>query len=75
MVKISWPTFLLSFSIGVFFVYITQAAPTIVLVYPTPENIDRLQYKDKAENCYHYKAHLTECPKNVNSIHNIPVQK
>ena len=75
MVKISWPTFILSFAIGSFFVYITQSKPKIVIVYPTPDNIDKLQYKDNADNCYHFKSNNVECPKDSNSIHHIPIQK
>jgi len=75
MVRISWPTFLASFAVGIFFVYVTQAKPKVVVVYPTPDNTDRLQYKDTAGNCYHFKADLAECPKDISSVHNIPVQK
>lgn len=75
MVKISWPTFIISFAIGIFFVYITQARPKTIIVYPTPDNVDDIQYKDSADNCYHFKSQITECPQNSSLIHTIPVQK
>ena len=75
MVKVSWPVFLLSFSIGIFFVYITQTSPKIVIVYPTPDNVGRTQYKDSADNCYHFKHEETQCPRDPKEIHSIPVQK
>ena len=38
--------FFISLAIGLFFVYINQPPPTIIYVYPTPSNIDKIQYKD-----------------------------
>ena len=74
MVKLSWPTFIVSFAIGIFFVYITQVDPKVIIIFPTPDNVDKVQYKDSADNCYHFKHEITECPQDK-FIDSIPVQK
>ena len=43
--------FLISLAVGVLFVYLYQPTPTIIYVYPTPENVKSLLFKDKADNC------------------------
>ena len=40
--------FVLSFCIGIFFVYITFPPLDVILVYPNPDNVDKLLYKDKS---------------------------
>jgi hypothetical protein len=43
-------------------------------VYPSPENIDILQYRDKTGSCFTMKQTETPCPKNEKDIAKIPVQ-
>ena len=51
---ISLKVFLLSMAIGLLFVYLSNPEPTLIYVYPTPSNAGRIEYKDKASNCFHY---------------------
>jgi hypothetical protein len=46
----------------------------VIYVYPTPENVSKLQYKDKADNCYAFNYEEVKCPTNKNEISRIPVQ-
>lgn len=55
--------FILSFSIGIFVCYITNPKPEIVMKFPSPTNAGNIIYKDKAEQCYAYKAEKYVCPK------------
>ena len=71
---ISFPHFLISLAIGLLVVYVSQPRATIIYVYPTPENISKIQYKDKAENCYDFSYSEVNCPSNPNEIVKIPVQ-
>ena len=45
-----------------------------IYVYPTPDNIDILQYRDKTDSCFVYKQEETACPKDETKISKIPVQ-
>ncbi len=65
--------FLLSLTIGLFFVYVMGPEQPVILVYPTPENQDKYQYVDKADNCYTFKAKETECSMFSEHI-DIPIQ-
>jgi hypothetical protein len=68
------PVFLLSFALGVFAVYLTVPDKKKILVYPSPDNIQYLQYKDKAGNYFHFKEQKQECPKDPKDISKIPIQ-
>jgi len=68
------PVFLVSFAFGVFAVYVTLPDTKRILVYPSPDNIDFIQYKDKADNCFRFKESRVSCPKNAGSVSKIPVQ-
>ena len=65
---INFPIFLISFCIGVFFVYITMPDMRKIYVYPTPENINVLQYKDKTDTCFSFQQKEVPCPKNEKDI-------
>jgi hypothetical protein len=67
--------FLISLSVGLLFVYLSNPDPTIIYVYPTPDNVDKINYKDKAGNCFKFSANEVTCPKNKSDIKTIPLQK
>jgi hypothetical protein len=52
--------FIVSLALGLFFVYLTDETPVIV-VYPTPDNIDQYQIQ-KEGSCYSYDLHEVTCP-------------
>jgi hypothetical protein len=70
---INLTVFILSFSLGIFAVYVTLPDERKVIVYPSPDNIDYIQYKDKAGNCFKVKQTKTKCQDNF-KIFNIPPQ-
>lgn len=71
---ISFPAFLISLVIGLFIVYVFNPTPNVIYVYPTPENIDKLQYKDYANNCYEFISKEVKCPNDKKLMNIIPVQ-
>jgi len=60
---ISIPVLLASFLFGIFFMYMWGDEQHPVYLYPDPENIYNVVYKDKAESCYVYKPIITQCTK------------
>lgn len=75
MKLISVPLFIISLSFGLFLVYITSPRPDIIYVYPTPDNLEKLQYKDKAGNCFSFNSREVSCPTDKSKIRKYPVQE
>ena len=71
---ISLPVFLISFAIGLFLVYILGPEKKTIYVYPTPENLDKVLFKDKADNCFYFQEEYVECPKDETLITKIKAQ-
>jgi hypothetical protein len=71
---ISLQAFLISFAIGLFFVYIMGPEIKTIYVYPTPENVEKILFKDKADNCFYFQEETVECPKDDKLISQIPIQ-
>jgi hypothetical protein len=63
--------FILSFLVGGIFLYLSPMEYKTVVVYPTPSNLERIQYKDNADNCFQFSARLVDCG---NDAKKIPVQ-
>jgi len=71
---ISLPVFLVSFAIGIFFVYILGPDMKIILIYPSPENVDKVLFKDKADNCFTFNPLEVDCPSDISLINAMPIQ-
>ena len=71
---INFPVFLLSLAIGILFVYLFQPELNVIYVYPTPDNQNKILYKDKTDNCFKFNAEEVECPDDKTKIKNIPIQ-
>jgi hypothetical protein len=70
---INFKFFLISLLIGLLFMYLDDGKRKIN-VYPTPSNINKIEYKDKAENCYEYELENVKCPSKKSEINHIPIQ-
>jgi len=71
---INIPVFLISFAFGLFAVYIFLPDTRKIYVYPSPENVDMLLYRDKTDKCFKFTETEVECPSNTDDIFKIPVQ-
>jgi hypothetical protein len=71
---ISIKIFIISFIVGLVFVYMFKPEMKAIYVYPTPQNIGKIQYKDAAGNCFAYEATAVNCPSNPADISDFPIQ-
>jgi ribose/xylose/arabinose/galactoside ABC-type transport system permease subunit len=71
---INIPVFIISLAFGIFAVYITMPDSRKIYVYPSPDNVNVLQYRDKTNTCFSFKQHQVSCPKNESDIFKIPTQ-
>jgi hypothetical protein len=59
---------------GIVAIYFTDNEKRIINVYPTPDNVDVIQFKDSADNCFKFENIIVDCPDNLDDINTIPVQ-
>jgi hypothetical protein len=71
---IRWPIFFVSLAVGLFFVYMVQPKFKEILVFPTPDNIDKMQYVDHSNMCYEFEEEEVACPAKNEEIENYQVQ-
>ena len=71
---ISIPVFLASFAIGLFFVYVLGPEMQKIYIFPSPETVNKVLFKDKANNCFHFQEELVDCPTDISKISSIPIQ-
>ena len=71
---INFPVFIFSLIFGIFAVYMTMPDERKIYVYPTPDNITLLQYRDKTGTCFSFKEATVSCPMLDSQIAKIPVQ-
>ena len=72
---ISFPIFLVSLAVGLFVVYISMPPTQIIYVYPTPDNVDQIQYKDRSGTCFGFEAEQVTCPANKKLVREYPIQE
>lgn len=68
------PVFIISLAFGIFAVYITIPKTRKILIYPTTENVNLIQYRDKTNTCFSVQQDEVKCPANANEISKIPAQ-
>ena len=71
---INFKVFLISLSFGLLFVYLSSPSPSIIYVYPTPENVNDIEYVDMANNCFQFESKELTCPVDMKNVKDIPVQ-
>ena len=71
---INFPVFLASFLLGVIVVYIYSNDNKKIYVYPTPQTVDVLQYRDKTGQCFSFKQKEVDCPQDESMLEPIPIQ-
>ena len=72
---INIPIFIISLAVGLFFSYITTPMPEVILVYPTPDNIQDIQYKDESGGCFGFTTKEVTCPNDKKQIREYPTQE
>jgi hypothetical protein len=68
-----WWTFLLGIVVGVISVYYVTPAMSTVIKYPTPQEVDKLIYKDKNGVCYQYTTKEVNCDANEARLRSFPL--
>lgn len=58
---IDWRLFLISLAIGLLFIYVIKTPMKDIYVFPTPENVDKIQYVDHVDNCFEFNPVETAC--------------
>ena len=71
---INVPIFIISLAVGLFVVYISMPPTQVIYVYPNPENEDKVLFKDKADNCFHFTSREVECPNDDKKIRSYNIQ-
>ena len=71
---INLPIFIISLAFGLFAVYITLPDSRIIYVYPTPDNYNKMQYRDKTNTCFSIQQKEVSCPLHESDISVIPAQ-
>lgn len=70
---IDWRVFIVSLAVGLFFVYMVEPNMKTIYVFPTPENIHKIQYVDHSSTCFDFDKQEVPCSTNEN-IENYVVQ-
>lgn len=72
---ISLPVFLASFAFGILFIYLIDPEKKTVFVYPSPETVGKVLFKDRADNCFYFEEAPVDCPTDELLISDIPIQE
>lgn len=68
------PVFIVSLAVGLLFVYIFNPDKRKIFVYPSPENVNNIQYKDSTGACFEFKQTKLKCPEKESEISKVPAQ-
>jgi len=66
--------FIVSLSVGLLYIYLSEEYKKVILIYPTPDNINKYLYKDKADSCFKYELSKVTCPADKELYKNVGIQ-
>ena len=66
--------FIISFSLGILYLYLNPTESQIIIKYPTIYNAGKIKYTDDSDMCYIYDVIPTDCNVDKNLIFNVPLQ-
>lgn len=67
--------FIISLAIGLLITYAITPRADVIFVYPTPDNVDKIQYRDKGGTCFGFSREEVKCPHDKNMIQRYPLQE
>tara|TARA_B100000674_G_C37681782_1_gene841863 strand:+ start:254 stop:487 length:234 start_codon:yes stop_codon:yes gene_type:complete len=70
---IDFKYFLISLSVGLLYIYISNEYQKVIVLYPNPHNLNKYTYVDKANNCFNYDLKETKCPHDPEKYVNVNV--
>lgn len=59
--------------IGIVGIYMLKPDKTVFFKFPTPDNCQKIVYKDKNGICYKYTAKMVDCDKNEDKLKPYPI--
>ena len=62
---INFPIFILSLAVGFLFVYMFDDKKRVIYVYPKPDNVDSIQYKDSTGTCFDVVQQKVKCGSDI----------
>ena len=65
---INVPVFLVSLILGLLYMYFIAYDNKEIIVYPTEDNKDLFQFKDKVDNCFQLRQSIVKCSNDVDII-------
>lgn len=68
------PVFIVSLAFGFFYIYMSTPTKRVIYVYPNPENVDKIQYKDKLDTCHRFVTNEIKCPSDASKITDYDIQ-
>jgi len=71
---ISWRVFFISFLLGLLFMYVMGPNTKTVFIYPSPENVNDILFRDNSNKCFKFHMIDTVCPAEQQKIKDIPIQ-
>jgi hypothetical protein len=60
--------FLVSAFVGWIAITLMPIEYKTVVVYPSPDNLTKIQYKDKGDNCFEFSSSTVECTPKAKKI-------
>jgi hypothetical protein len=65
---INGPVFLFSLIFGLLYMYFIAQDNKEIIVYPTEDNEDLFQFRDKVDNCFKLRQSIVKCSNDVDII-------
>jgi hypothetical protein len=68
-----WWSFALGLIVGIFGIFFVKPTMATIFKYPTPNECDKLIYKDKNGICYKYTTKEVNCDSNESRLKSFPL--